>query len=174
MSLITSGTNSDGGFPSSLTLSGNTLYGTTSWGGTGGQGTLFALNTDGTGFTNLYNFTGGDDGAQPNSRLLLSGNTLYGTAGGLGGSLGHGTVFSISFPPQLSITPCGVPPSGIVLSWPTNFAGFDYTGYTLQSTTNLGPSAIWLTNSAAPGVINGENVVTNTITGSPQYYRLIR
>src|SRR6266702_4556107 len=49
--------NSDGASPNSLILSGNTLYGTANGGGSGGAGTVFALNTDGTGFRTLHNFT---------------------------------------------------------------------------------------------------------------------
>jgi uncharacterized repeat protein (TIGR03803 family) len=164
------GTNSDGGLPNDLIVSGNMLYGTTGFGGSNGQGTLFALNIDGTGFTNLYIFTGGEDGAQPSARLLLSGNTLYGATWG-GGSGGSGTVFSISFPPQLTITPAG---TDVILSWPTNFAGFDYAGYVLQSTTNLAFPTAWITNSPSPFVIGAQNVVTNPISGAQQFYRLIR
>src|SRR5258707_397901 len=52
----------DGGAPSaSLILSGNTLYGTASGGGSSGNGTVFAVNTDGSGFANLYEFASGDD-----------------------------------------------------------------------------------------------------------------
>jgi uncharacterized repeat protein (TIGR03803 family) len=48
-------TSSDGASPyASLILSGNTLYGTTSRGGSSGRGTVFAVNTDGTGLTILY------------------------------------------------------------------------------------------------------------------------
>ena len=140
---------------------------------------MFAVNTDGTGFTNLHLFTALDqtyftnsDGAIPYAGLFLSGNTLYGTAQ-VGGSSGNGTVFSLSFRPQLTITPSGVPPSGIILSWPTNVAGFDYTGYTLQSTTNLVSPAVWATNSPAPVVIAGQNTVTNPITGPQQFFRLV-
>jgi uncharacterized repeat protein (TIGR03803 family) len=99
-------TNNDGIAPASgLLLSGNTLYGTASGGGTNGSGTVFAVNTDGTGFTNLHNFSAGDtnlsgfytnsDGAEPVANLILSGNTLYGTASG-GGSAGTGTVFKVN------------------------------------------------------------------------------
>src|SRR5207244_8206631 len=116
-----------------LTLSGGVLYGATYYGGSSNLGTLFRLNTDGTGYTVLKSFTGGDDGAGPNEALTLSGGVLYGTAE-LGGSLGDGTVFSLSFPPKITIAPSG---PNVVLSWPTNLAGLDYTGYTLQSTTNL-------------------------------------
>jgi uncharacterized repeat protein (TIGR03803 family) len=108
------------------------------------------------------------DGANPSAGLVLSGNTLYGTAEN-GGSGGNGTVFSLSFRPQLTITPSG---TNIILSWPTNVAGFDYTGYTLQSTTNLVSPAVWSTNSPAPVVIAGQNTVTNHATAPQQFFRL--
>src|SRR6266699_5714383 len=74
-------TNSDGAYPfPELILSGNTLYGTTYGGGSSGYGTVFAVNTNGTSFTNLYNFTGGSDGAEPLGGLILSDNRLYGVA----------------------------------------------------------------------------------------------
>jgi uncharacterized repeat protein (TIGR03803 family) len=48
-------TNSDGSFPvAGLILSSNTLYGTASWGGSAGCGTVFKVSTGGTGFTNLH------------------------------------------------------------------------------------------------------------------------
>ena len=56
--LLADCTNSDGAIRmAGLILSGNTLYGTASDGGSSGNGTVFAVNTDGTGFTNLYSFT---------------------------------------------------------------------------------------------------------------------
>jgi len=57
--------------------------------------------------------------------------------------------------------------ANVILTWPTNAAGF-----TLQSTTNLGSSAVWTTNSPAPVVVNGQNTVTNPISGAQQFYRL--
>jgi uncharacterized repeat protein (TIGR03803 family) len=100
----TAATNRDGSLPHApltLSASGNTLYGATTIGGTGGKGTLFAVNTDGTGFTNLYNFSAtsesdtNSDGANPYGKLIVSGNTLYGTAFN-GGVAGDGTIFSIN------------------------------------------------------------------------------
>jgi uncharacterized repeat protein (TIGR03803 family) len=96
-------TNKDGGNPSSvLVLSGNTLYGTTGMGGTNGNGTVFKVNTDGTGFTNLHIFSANaaspytnSDGTLPQAGLILSGNTLYGVAG-RGGNGNSGTVFSLN------------------------------------------------------------------------------
>jgi hypothetical protein len=63
--------------------------------------------------------------------------------------------------PRLTIAPSGVLPSGIILSWPINNAGYDYTGFTLQSTTNPVSPAVWTTNLPAPVVVAGQNTVTN-------------
>jgi uncharacterized repeat protein (TIGR03803 family) len=89
------GTNSDGAAPNGgFILSGNTLYGTAQAGGSSGWGTVFAVNTNGTGFTNLHNFTatsgtaGGyginSDGASPFARLILSGDRACGRFHGRG------------------------------------------------------------------------------------------
>ncbi len=94
-------TNSDGIHPQGLVLGGHRLYGVMSGGGSGGSGTIFAVNTDGSAFTNLYNFSAlamgwytNSDGAWPEGPLVLSGDTLYGAAPG-GGDMGGGTVFKI-------------------------------------------------------------------------------
>ena len=87
-------TNTDGILPSAnLILGGTTLYGTAVLGGAAGKGAVFAVNTDGSGFTNLHNFII-SDGANPEAGLLLAGNTLYGTTR-LGGPSGNGTVFAV-------------------------------------------------------------------------------
>ncbi len=258
-------TNIDGGDPRcGLVVSGNTLYGTTYYGGSGGNGTIFAVNTDGTGFRVLYNFAEGRDelnsfsnvgGANPGAGMVLSGETLYGTAenggalhGGTvfkidtnganfvtlhdldlyvdrvhpqaglalsgnilygtagivfevstngtgytiiyafdfvsqgypqelissgntlygvtptGGTLRDGTVFSLFTPPRLTINPFG---EDLVLTWPTNSPGFS-----LQATTNLVPPVTWTTVSPGAVVINGQNVITNSISAAQQFYRL--
>jgi len=76
-----------------LILSGTNLYGTTYEGGNNGGGTVFAVSTDGTVFTNFYNFSG-SDGSSPQADLVLSSNILYGSTFG-GGTHGYGTLFSI-------------------------------------------------------------------------------
>src|SRR5438876_10458 len=49
---------SDGAIPvAGLILSGATLYGTAYYGGSSGSGTVFKVNTNGTGFTTLHSFT---------------------------------------------------------------------------------------------------------------------
>jgi uncharacterized repeat protein (TIGR03803 family) len=175
---------SDGSWPSAvLILSGHTLYGAAAGPPAGGdyntnEGTVFAINTDGTGYTNLYSFTpahynGPPDaytninGANPDG-LILSGFTLYGTAGG-GGSAGYGTLFSLSFAPQLTITLSG---TNVILTWPTNFAGFDYSGFTLQTTTSLISPAVWSTASPEQVIVNGCFTVSNSVSSTQQFYRL--
>ncbi len=87
---------SDGANPpqGGLLLWSNTLYGTAAFGGSNGFGAVFSVNTNGSNFEALYSFTGGSDGAYPGASLIISGETLYGTAFG-GGPAGHGTVFSL-------------------------------------------------------------------------------
>jgi len=97
-----SNTNSDGAGPfAGLVLSGNVLYGTARWGGQGGgaamgPGTIFKINTDGSGFSVLHHFSQpAGDGVNPQGTLVVSGGTLYGTTLG-GGLYGAGTVFKIN------------------------------------------------------------------------------
>ncbi len=88
----------DGATPdASLILSGSTLYGTTANGGANNAGTIFSVNTNGSGFTLLHSFTSSDptDGTNPQASLILSGSTLYGTTAN-GGANNVGTVFSIN------------------------------------------------------------------------------
>jgi uncharacterized repeat protein (TIGR03803 family) len=87
----------DGSSPyAGLILSGNTLYGTTIYGGASNDGMVFRINTDGTGFTNLHSFVFAD-GKNPYGGLVLVGNTLYGTTA-FGGLVfaNSGTVFQVN------------------------------------------------------------------------------
>ena len=92
-----------------LLLFGKTLYGTTS-SGAKGYGTVFAIGTDGTGFTDLHTFQANStvdihndfyfdptDGATPMDGVILSadGRTLYGTTES-GGEGTNGAVYAMS------------------------------------------------------------------------------
>jgi uncharacterized repeat protein (TIGR03803 family) len=150
-----------------LVLLDNTLYGTARHSNSDGRGmgTIFAVSTDGTGFTALHRFVGyPNDGSNPNAGLALSGSTLYGTTY-WGGSFDSGTVLALRLParPKLTIARAS---DCLVLRWPC-----DFTTYTLQITTNLG-SQVWATVMPPPVLINGQNTVTNPISGTPQFYRL--
>jgi len=94
------GTNNDGAKPyASLLLSGTSLYGTASAGGTSGWGTVFKVNIDGSGFSTLHTFTGLSDGGIPMGSLIVANNTLYGTSSGTsdGNSTGTGTNYGTVF-----------------------------------------------------------------------------
>ena len=71
-------TNSDGANPYAGLVAADKSkmrYGTAANGGSAGYGTVFAINTDGTGFKVLHSFTG-DDGANPWAGLICSDHTL--------------------------------------------------------------------------------------------------
>lgn len=87
----------DGGTPyGAVTVSGPTIYGMTRFGGNSARGTIFSMNTDGSGFQLLHSFAGGTkDGADPQGSLTLVGSKLYGLTNA-GGTNDEGTVFSIN------------------------------------------------------------------------------
>ncbi len=165
-------TNSDGAYPEAgLLLWSNALYGTAYLGGQFGNGTVFKLNTDGSGFTTLYDFglmetnpayqnNTNSDGAQPLGNLIVSGSTLYGTAS-MGGTNGYGTIFSITLPVQLYITQSG---TNAILSWPVGVSGFQP-----QYATNLVSPVTWNTISYS----GTQNIVTNPVTRTNLFFRLM-
>jgi uncharacterized repeat protein (TIGR03803 family) len=164
-------TNSDGAYPQAgLVLSGNTLYGTASEGGTSGYGTVFAINTNGTGFTNLYSLTG-SGGANPYAGLVLSGNTLYGTtiSGGIY-DFWLGTVFSLTLPSV--IAPVFQPPKltngQFMLTWSAVSNGV----YQLQYKTNL-TQTNWVNIGSTITASNTVLSATNPInTDNQRFYRV--
>jgi uncharacterized repeat protein (TIGR03803 family) len=79
------------------------LYGTSEFGGTYNQGTVFEVTPNSNGSWTesvLYNFTGNEDGAQPYGSLVFdSSGNLYGTTnfgGNTNCNLGCGTVFKLA------------------------------------------------------------------------------
>src|ERR1017187_6745576 len=88
----------EGGPRDSLILSGNALYGTTYYGGTNSSGMIFKVNTDGTGFTDLYSCPNDlTSGYNPAAPVILSGSTLYGTTPyGAAYPRDGGTVFAVN------------------------------------------------------------------------------
>ncbi len=82
--------------------------------------------------------------------------------------VGSATYFTIvttaaSTAPVLTIIRSG---TNALLEWPTNA-----TGYSLEFSSNLALS-VWSTNLPAPVVVNTNNVVTNGISGTAQFFRL--
>ncbi len=78
-----------------LAHSDGKLYGSTEFGGTFGQGTLFKIGTDGSNFTSLHAFAD-SDGSKPSGQLAEAADgSIWGTTAS-GGAEGIGTVFSIT------------------------------------------------------------------------------
>lgn len=156
-----------------LTLVGNVLYGTAEYGGASGSGTVFSINPDGSGYTNLYNFSANQypnsDGANPVGELVLANNILYGTAsaGYYQGNGNEGAVFSFpasgaSGAPTLNIEMSG---HATVVYWPVSA-----TGYNLQTTSSLTPPS-WTTISS--GIITYGNFYYHTNAPGPMaFFRL--
>ena len=153
------GTNIKGGNPySSLILSGSTLYGTTSLGGTNSAGTAFAVNTDGTDFTVIKNFGGGfyqTSATGVEVGFVMSGNTLYADSFG-GGSGGEGTIFSLGLPVPIRLN-TQMYGGKLVLSWSD-------TTFSLQSTPSFG--------TTFSNVLNATSPYTNTSNSTQQFFRL--
>ena len=157
---LNNGTNSDGANPcAGLILDGSTVYGTASAGGSSGNGTVFKINTDGTGFAVLKHFPAlnngtNSDGGCPVAGLILNGNTFYGTTD-VGGSSGRGVVFSLTVPPEILVNDASF---GVR----TNCFGFNVTGISnlvvvMEASTNLIKT-------------NWVSVQTNALGAGPVYF----
>ena len=160
-------------------MNGSTLYGTTYYGGSNDFGTVFSINTDGSGYQILKTFrsTGtvtNIDGANLAGGVVLGGNTLFGTAEGRGAKNG-GTVFSLTLapvtaPPTLTVIILSNKPAILWPTWATNF--------TLQATTNLVPANWNNFSNGIPLATNSNNLlligvlVTNPFNPSAEYFRL--
>jgi hypothetical protein len=79
-------------------------------------------------------------------------------------ALGYTRVVTPS--PSLSLKRSG---TNAVVSWPAAFVGF-----TLQSTTNLGPTSSWIKVTNQPVILSSRYNVTNTSTASTRFYRLVK
>lgn len=76
-----------------LIISGNVLYGTEN-GTSPGQGTVYSIHTDGTGFKQILTFNGPNGYDPASGKLVLSGKKLFGTTIA-GGAHHYGCVFTI-------------------------------------------------------------------------------
>jgi hypothetical protein len=77
------------------------------------------------------------------------------------------TVVLPNAPPRLVFNGAAASRNELVLAWPTNMVGF-----ALQSASNLTPPVMWIDVTNPPVVLGGLNTVTNTRSGSAQFFRL--
>jgi len=176
--------NSDGAAPAAdLTVSGSTLYGTTVYGGSGGEGTVFSINLNNQALTTLHNFTarvGGTnvDGAEPNGGVTVVGGTLYGTT--LYGGAGQGTVFSMATSGanftvlhafNLSNHDPGGPFGDLILSGDTLIGADTGNGVYAINTNGTAYTIIYALNDTTDGAMNGVNLMNGGLVqaGSTLY-----
>ena len=103
------------------------FYGTTTFGGANGQGTVFRITPDGT-LTTLHSFAGTDGCCSHAGLIQGTDGNFYGTTGG-GGANGDGTVFRITPDGTLTTlhsfagTDGGYPIAGLIRGTDGNFYG---------------------------------------------------
>jgi uncharacterized repeat protein (TIGR03803 family) len=130
-----------GGDPQVGAMSGDTIYGTQRYGGTG-NGSLFTLTTAGT-YALLHNFVPGTDGDNPNARLVFgTGGTVWGTTE-YGGQYSGGTLFTYG-------------PSGFSMAHA--FGNGTDGNSPLQGPVTVGPNTFVVTNSGGAVKTNGNLV----------------
>jgi uncharacterized repeat protein (TIGR03803 family) len=176
---IFNGTN--GASPQSALIQGTdgAFYGTTYVGGTAGKGTIFRVTASGF-LTSLYSFTGGVDGGNPRSALVIGrdGN-FYGTAF-VGGACGGGTVYRLTPGGTFtllqsfgSLSSPGAYPNGITLGNDGNFYGTTYWGGSSGggSVFQLTPSGTFTTLYSFNGTSDGGNPDTSlTLAKDGNFY----
>jgi len=182
------GTNAnDGVTPAWLVINstGTTLYGITTTGGINNNGTLFSLSTSSPyTYSKLYDFSNnGISGSQP-FRLIISGNTLYGTSISNYLSNNYGTLYSYNTSTstftQLYISSVGytvfysLAISGSTLYFTTNsfFGSPPFTSYIYSIATTGGSTTTVYTFGSSPS--NPLNLIVSgtKIYGSNQTNQL--
>ncbi|HWD19710.1 MAG TPA: choice-of-anchor tandem repeat GloVer-containing protein [Verrucomicrobiae bacterium] len=106
----------DGAYPNGdFAVRDNVIYGATPGGGDSEVGVVFSMNTDGSGYTNLYQFVGDADGSDPQSGVVVVNNTIYGAAA-QGGANFWGDIFSYGLPvtPNLLVNGSFEAPVGVL------------------------------------------------------------
>jgi hypothetical protein len=168
-------TNGDN-LPTAPTSAGNSL----GWSNALSGDSIMWTNNSGTalapGATTTFTFVSSDSPTAittpPSGESVAYVGAIDFSQGAAGDSTAAFSPTLVSAPPVLgvAVTPSGsgsLTPSSIVLAWPTNNPGI-----TLQSTTSLAEPIVWTTVSNAPVVVNGQNTVTNIISGAQQFFRL--
>ena len=172
-------TPNDGINPQAVLMQGSdgNFYGTTSSGGTNGDGNVFRISPSGS-FTSLYSFGRSlTDGQSPDFGLVQASDGNFYSTTGLGGSNNEGTVFRISPSGtettlyQFGSTPIDgqTPSSGLVQGSDGNFYGTTYYGGitnwgTVFRTSPSGSYTSLYSFGSTPS--DGENPVGGVIQGS--------
>jgi len=164
---FSSGTNQGRQPYGELILDGTTLYGLTSGGGQSFRGNAFKIQTDGSSYTGLHDFQGGQytNGDTPYGNLLLSGGYLYGTAY-WGGTSNKGVIYRVDTDGNnfeiihsFTETGTGTGPQGSLLLDNSKFYGMTSQG----GASNAGVIFVYGSDLTAPTITS---VSSDTANGS--------
>jgi uncharacterized repeat protein (TIGR03803 family) len=169
----------NGQYPTAPLIQGTdgNFYGTTFFGGTFGNGTVFRMTPTGT-LTSLYSFTGGNDGMNPWGGLVQGNDgNLYGTTEA-GGANGSGTVFRLTTNGTLATlvefnsTNGAFPYGKLVQGTDGCFYGTTETGGTNGAGTvfKMDTNGVLTTLFQFDNDNNGANPVTGLIRGTDGYF----
>ena len=166
-------------------IAGTVLYGVTLYGGTADRGTVWKINTDGTGYQKLYDFLGGAGNvAYPWEHPTVSGGVIYGMSSN-GGPADMGTVWKMntdgtgfalvySFPGPNAVPYGTVKISSTTLYGHTSWGGINGLGSIFKVNTDGSGYAILHDFAGGPGdgrvpsgspVISGDRLYGMTALG---------
>jgi len=176
------GANDGSGSRGGLIIDSGKLYGMTYTGGNSNAGTIFSMNSNGTGFSLIHEFAGGvNDGSSPQGSVIMNSGTMYGMTY-LGGNSNYGTVFSVKtdgsdFTLLHEFAGGGTDgrtPYGDVLLASGKLYGMTYRGgdsnYGTVFSMNLDGSGFTLLHEFATGTTNGIYPYGNLVMDSGVLY----
>jgi hypothetical protein len=110
---------------------------------------------------------GSGTSAMTNTAVLtgLSPGSSYHYRAVAGNNLGTNYGADVTFTPSVTLT-IAHSGSNALVAWLTNA-----TGFALEYATNL-PATSWTSNSSPPAIVNGQYMITNSISGGTRFYRL--
>ena len=168
-------TQTHGSYPIGPVIQGNdgNLYGTTSSGGTYGDGVVFKLTLTGQ-ITLLHSFDG-TDGSQPMGGLVQASDGNFYGAASQGGAKGGGTLFEVTSNGEFSVLYNFLPPN----PWQSNITGanpeltlLQHTNGLLYGDTNQG-GVVPYNASELEGPYNGEGTFYSWNANLPPFVSLL-
>lgn len=147
------------------------LYGSTSsGGGAGGLGTVFTINTDGSGYNVLLVLTNAI-GSPVVGLISASGGALYGTCGG-GGAENRGTIFNLTASSVMDNNFLNAPTHVVGTGWLVSGHGTANRIYTVLASTNVAlPASNWTSLGTATADGSGNWQLNDTANLPIRFYR---